>query len=205
MINTHWNQLFVGQVIKFRYKGISSKRPRSILREVIVLDPRYFYKKKSTGRVVELLIGLEIDNQVEPSLRPNELNELITLLSRTGELFRRQTVVAGATPRIRAIYKQLELFIKKHKLFKTYLLRECRKYRVFHENKVLDTNLITDTLEMIVNDYMTPETSEEKEKLKKSRDIYKELPDIEKIEHGREIQQQLYGEIIEKGELRDEN
>ena len=44
MRNTNWNQIVSGQVVKFRYKGIKSQR--SVLREVIVLDPRFLYIKK---------------------------------------------------------------------------------------------------------------------------------------------------------------
>ena len=63
MKNTNWNQIESGQIVKFLYKGLKSQR--SLLREVIVLDPRFLYRKKSTGRIIELFIGLEIDNQDE--------------------------------------------------------------------------------------------------------------------------------------------
>ena len=77
MRNTNWNQIVSGQVVKFRYKGIKSQR--SLLREVIVLDPRFLYRKKSTGRVIELFIGLEIDNQDEPALRPVQIRQLLEI------------------------------------------------------------------------------------------------------------------------------
>ena len=61
MKNASWNQLFAGDVVSFQYRGLKSSRGER--RTVICLDPRYRYRKKSTGRVVEFFIGLEIDKQ----------------------------------------------------------------------------------------------------------------------------------------------
>lgn len=136
MKNTNWNLVESGQIVKFRYKGETSER--SMLREVIVLDPRYFYKKKSTGRVVELFIGLEIDNQEKPALRPVQIRRLLEILGRAGDEFGQQT--GGERARMKIIYKELKPFLKQFPIFKTYLLRKCRRYRVFHENKKADLN-----------------------------------------------------------------
>tara|TARA_B100000214_G_C23915466_1_gene603434 strand:+ start:255 stop:950 length:696 start_codon:yes stop_codon:yes gene_type:complete len=135
--NTNWNVISPGDVVSFRYKSTTGSR-RSILREVICLDPLYRYRKKSTGRIIQLFIGLEINNQERPALRPVEITELLDLLSKAGQQFSRGQVTAGQEARMRAMYKSLELFLKKHPIFKTYLLRECRKYRVFEENKYAD-------------------------------------------------------------------
>ena len=135
--NTNWHVISPGDVVSFRYKSTTGSR-RSILREVICLDPLYRYRKKSTGRIIQLFIGLEINNQERPALRPVEITELLDLLSKAGQQFSRGQVTAGQEARMRAMYKSLELFLKKHPIFKTYLLRECRKYRVFEENKYAD-------------------------------------------------------------------
>ena len=135
--NTTWHAINPGDVVSFRYKSTTGSR-RSILREVICLDPMYRYRKKSTGRIIQLFIGLEIDNQERPALRPIEIRELMELLSRAGQKFDRGQVTAGQQARIRAIYTSIEAFLKKRPIFKTYLLRECRKYRVFEENKYVD-------------------------------------------------------------------
>ncbi len=105
---------------------------------MICLDPLYRYRKKSTGRIIQLFIGLEIDNQETPALRPVQIRELMELLSRAGQKFDRGQVTAGQQARIRAIYTSIESFLRKNPIFKTYLLRECRKYRVFEENKYVD-------------------------------------------------------------------
>ena len=135
--NTTWHAINPGDVVSFRYKSTTGSR-RSILREVICLDPLYRYRKKSTGRIIQLFIGLEIDNQERPALRPIEIRELMELLSRAGQKFDRGQVTAGQQARIRAIYTSIESFLIKYPIFKTYLLRECRKYRVFEENKYVD-------------------------------------------------------------------
>jgi len=135
--NTTWHAINPGDIVSFRYKSTTGSR-RSILREVICLDPLYRYRKKSTGRIIQLFIGLEIDNQQKPALRPAQLRELMQLLSRAGQKFDRGQVTAGQQARIRAIYTSIESFLIKYPIFKTYLLRECRKYRVFEENKYID-------------------------------------------------------------------
>ena len=136
MKNTTWQNIEPGQVVKFRYKGMKSNR--GILREVIVLDPRYLYRKKSTGRIVELFIGLEIDNQRTPALRPAQIGKLLRILSGAGT--EEGMTSGGQRARMKSVYKQLKPFLVQFPIFKTYLLRNCRRYRVFHENKKADLN-----------------------------------------------------------------
>ena len=154
MKNTNWNLIEAGQFVKFRYKGLTSGR--SILREVIVLDPRFLYRKKSTGRVVELFIGLEIDNQEDPSLRPAQIRQLLEILGRAGDEAGQQS--GGERARMKTIYKELKPFLERFPIFKTYLLRNCRKYRVFHENKKADLNkfMITEITKQLVKDDKNP-------------------------------------------------
>ena len=151
MKNTNWNLIEAGQIVKFRYRGLNSAR--SMLREVIVLDPRYLYRKKSTGRVIELFIGLEIDNQEDPALKPAQIRDLLEILGRAGEEAGDQS--GGEEARMRTIYRELKPFLERFPIFKTYLLRNCRKYRVFHENKKADLNkfmIVEMTKEIMEND-----------------------------------------------------
>ena len=154
MKNTNWNQIESGQIVKFRYKGLKSQR--SLLREVIVLDPRFLYRKKSTGRIIELFIGLEIDNQDEPALRPMQVKDLLEILGRAGEDASQQS--GGEVARMKTIYQELKPFLKRFPIFKTYLLRNCRRYRVFLQDKEADLNkfMMKKIADEIVNDDKNP-------------------------------------------------
>tara|TARA_Y100001937_G_C6937110_1_gene248634 strand:+ start:45 stop:542 length:498 start_codon:yes stop_codon:yes gene_type:complete len=158
MKNTNWNQIESGQIVKFRYKGLKSKR--SLLREVIVLDPRFLYRKKSTGRIIELFIGLEIDNQEDPSLRPMQVKDLLEILGRAGEDASQQS--GGEEARMKTIYQELKPFLKRFPIFRTYLLRNCRRYRVFLQDKEADLNkfMMKKIADEIVNDDKNPGVKE---------------------------------------------
>ena len=54
MKNTTWYTIESGDVVSFRYAGEGN---RSYKRIVLCLDPKYRYRKKSTGRIVEFFIG----------------------------------------------------------------------------------------------------------------------------------------------------
>jgi len=43
MKNTTWQRLQPGQIVKFSYKSVDSKRGMN--RTVLIIDPRYKYKK----------------------------------------------------------------------------------------------------------------------------------------------------------------
>jgi len=58
MKNTTWHLVESGQIVSFRYKSQSG---RSVNRTVLCLDPEFRYRKKSTGRVVQFFIGLELN------------------------------------------------------------------------------------------------------------------------------------------------
>ncbi len=131
-----WNTIRAGQVVKFRYK--SEKAKKSYNRTVIVLDPFYRYLKKSTNRRIELLVGIEIDSDEKAPLSPVKLRQLFKLLSQTrssGEIS-----AMNETQVLQNIYEDLKRFLIDSPVFKTYLLRKCRKYRVFITDKVEDLN-----------------------------------------------------------------
>jgi len=131
MKNASWNQLFAGDVVSFQYRGLKSSRGQR--RVVICLDPKYRYRKKSTGRVVEFFIGLEIDKQGEMGLPKPELKKLLELLGESEQDLAKTTYTD--TARVRKIYQKLRTYLVSNPIFKTYLLRECRTKRVFLEDK----------------------------------------------------------------------
>jgi len=132
MKNTAWTIIESGQIVSFRYK---SKDGRSVKRTVLCLDPEYRYRKKSTGRVVQFFIGLELYATDKLRLQVNVLNELFRLLG-GGDESPSQT----SEQEMEKMYIKLKYFLEKHPIFKTYLLRKCRKNRVFLENKYKELN-----------------------------------------------------------------
>jgi len=133
MRNTTWQQIQPGQIVRFVYK--SQGTPRGEQRTILVIDPKYRYRKKSTGRIVEFVVGLQLDTLLRPPIDIRNFNKLI---SRYGGLTLDEGVVEVGDNPDRAdkntaedIYKLLERFLKKNDIFRTYFLRECRKRRVF--------------------------------------------------------------------------
>ena len=131
-----WNTITAGQIVKFRYK--SEKSDKSYNRTVIVLDPFYRYLKKSTNRRIELLVGIEIDSDANPPLSPIKLKQLFKILGQ--ERKEGEIAAMNETQVLQNIYEDLKRFLVDSPIFKTYLLRKCRKYRVFVEDKVEDLN-----------------------------------------------------------------
>ena len=136
MKNTNWFILEPGQVVSFIYKSQTGDRT-SARRTVICLDPRYRYRKQSTGRIVEYFIGLEIDNSLKPTIQPAILKQLFEILGENVDLILDNT---GEEARMKKIYLELKEFLKRYPMFKTYFYRECRKRRVFLEDKYASLN-----------------------------------------------------------------
>jgi len=136
MKNTNWYILEPGQVVSFIYKSQTGDRT-SARRTVICLDPRYRYRKQSTGRVVEYFIGLEIDNSLKPTIQPAILKQLFEILGENADLILDDT---GEESRMKKVYLELKQFLNRNPIFKTYFYRECRKRRVFLEDKYASLN-----------------------------------------------------------------
>ena len=133
MRNTTWQQIQPGQIVRFSYKSKGSSRGEQ--RTILVIDPKYRYRKKSTGRIVEFVVGLQLDTALRPPIDVKSFNKLI---SRYGGLTLDEGIVEVGDNPDRAdkntaedIYKLLERFLKTNDIFRTYFLRECRKRRVF--------------------------------------------------------------------------
>ena len=134
MKNTYWDAIEPGDVVSFIYKG-QQDDSKSARRVVICLDPRYEHRKKSTNRIVDYFIGLEIFNSSKSNLTPTIIKQLFELLSENADVVLTDAQ-SGGRSRMERIYLELKELLKKEpNLFRTYFFRECRKRRVFLEDK----------------------------------------------------------------------
>ena len=115
MRNTTWQQIQPGQIVRFVYKSQGTSKGEQ--RTILVIDPKHRYRKKSTGRVVEFVVGLQLDTLLSPPIDIRNFNKLI---SRYGGLTLDEGVVEVGSNPDRAdkntaedIYKLLERFLKK--------------------------------------------------------------------------------------------
>ena len=132
MKNTNWNLVESGQIVSFRYK---SRSGRSVNRTVLCLDPEYLYRKESTKRIVRFFIGLELDTSDKPALPIGRVRQLFRILGEPDS-----TPTQTTTQEMERIYLSIKDFLKQNPIFKTYLLRKCRKNRVFLEDKYQSLN-----------------------------------------------------------------
>ncbi len=138
MKNTNWNIIEAGQIVQFTYKNMKGESSR---RTAYVLAPRYKYRKKSTGRIVEFFIGLEIENTAKQSINPIVLKQMFEEIN---DLFEEGGNADYTEERvINRIYEGLKQFLKSTPIFRTYFLRECRRRRVFliEDSKEMGGNL----------------------------------------------------------------
>ena len=132
MKNTNWNLVESGQIVSFRYK---SRSGRSVNRTVLCLDPEYLYRKESTNRIVRFFIGLELDTSDKPALPIGRVRQLFRILGEPDS-----TPTQTTAQEMERIYLSIKDFLKQNPIFKTYLLRKCRKNRVFLEDKYQSLN-----------------------------------------------------------------
>ena len=152
MKNTNWQMIQTGQIVIFRYKnmkGVSSNRT------AYVLAPRFRYRKKSTNRVVEFFIGLEIENTDKQSINPIVLRQMFEQIN---TIFEEEDNVARADytdeRAINRMYEGLKRFLDKTPIFRTYFLRECKKRRVFllESSSDLIGQTLTQVVDLIIED-----------------------------------------------------
>jgi hypothetical protein len=130
-------------------KGVSSNRT------AYVLAPRFRYRKKSTNRVVEFFIGLEIENTDKQSINPIVLRQMFEQIN---TIFEEEDNVARADytdeRAINRMYEGLKRFLDKTPIFRTYFLRECRKRRVFllESSSDLIGQTLTQVVDLIIED-----------------------------------------------------
>ena len=134
MKNTYWDAIEPGDVVSFIYKG-QQDISKSARRVVICLDPRYQHRKKTTNRIVEYFVGLEIFNSQKPIITPTVIKQLFEILAKNADIVLTEEE-AGGVARMEKIYLELKGLLKRNpRLFRTYFYREARKRRVFLETK----------------------------------------------------------------------
>ena len=133
MRNTIWQKVQPGQIVSFLYKSKNSSRAEK--RTVLCIDPEYTYRKKSTKRNVKLFVGLQLETTLRGPINARTLDQAIRLLG--GAKLDRGVVEVGNfedemdDTDVELVYKSLKRFVKKHDVFRTFFLRECRKRRVY--------------------------------------------------------------------------
>tara|TARA_Y100001973_G_C5165184_1_gene315710 strand:+ start:973 stop:1473 length:501 start_codon:yes stop_codon:yes gene_type:complete len=139
MKNTYWDAIEPGDVVSFIYKG-QQDISKSARRVVICLDPRYEHRKKTTNRIVEYFVGLEIFNSQKSNLTPTVIKQTFDILSENADVVLTDPQ-SGGKSRMQKIYADLKELLKREPdLFRTYFYRECRKRRVFLEDKYARLN-----------------------------------------------------------------
>ena len=149
MKNTVWQQVEPGQLVQFRYKGVKGDIARRV---VFCLDPYYKYRKKSTGRIVEFFIGLELENSTKTTLSPMVIKRMFSRLNDI--IDNPKNVNLTNEQQITMVYQGLKAFLDVTPIFRTYFLRECRKKRVFliEEGKDLGSSPLTKVIDLIISD-----------------------------------------------------
>ena len=133
MKNTIWQQVQPGQIVSFLYKSKNSSR--AVKRTVLCIDPEYTYRKKSTKRNVKLFVGLQLETTLRGPINARTLDQAFRLLG--GAKMDRGVAEIGNfedsmdDTDVELIYTRLKRFVKKHDVFRTFFLRECRKRRVY--------------------------------------------------------------------------
>ena len=144
MKNTSWQRIIPGEIVNFIYK--SKGQTKGTRRWVICMDPKYIYRKKS-GRTANYFVGIQIDQMGAPRIPQPVIKEIITMLGGVAKKQSggRQIEMAGistddrprdvATGEFNKVYLKIKHIIKRESVFRTYNLRECKKRRVFLEDK----------------------------------------------------------------------
>ncbi len=73
--NTSWHRIEPGQIVSFVYKSQNEKR--GYKRTVLVINPDWKYRKKSTGRIKRYVVGLVLDTAIAAPLTIPKLNRLL--------------------------------------------------------------------------------------------------------------------------------
>ena len=149
MKNTTWERIIPGQIVNFIYKSQDQKA--GTRRWTICIDPKYRYRTKN-GRTSNYFVGIQIDEVGKPRQSKPVIKEIINLLGgvagihdAAGRHVGRQVDIEGVVqdtrPRdvssgeFKRVYRKLKQIIKRESIFRTYNLRECKKRRVFLEDK----------------------------------------------------------------------
>ena len=76
--NTSWARVEPGQIVSFVYKSQNEKR--GYKRTVLLINPDWRYRKKSTGRIKRYVVGIQLDTAISAPLTTPKLERLLELL-----------------------------------------------------------------------------------------------------------------------------
>ena len=186
MRNTSWHKVLPGQIIYFTYK--SKHDDVGYPRTVLVLNPKLRYKKKSTNRSKYYLVGLILDTRISRGLTAAQLK---ALFGKIGGIQVRDdgtfgpNLREGQTPESTSmVYNRLSEFVGNYDIWRTFSLAECRKRRVYLEekwSKIPETD-IKNAVESAID--VTEGTIERvmDKKLKESKEQSRKAAEIEEID-----------------------
>ena len=186
MRNTSWAKVQPGQIIYFTYK--SKHDDVGYPRTVLVLNPKLRYKKKSTNRSKYYLVGLILDTRISRGLTAGQLK---ALFGKIGGIQVRDdgtfgpNLREGQTPESTSmVYNRLSEFVGNYDIWRTFSLAECRKRRVYLEekwSKIPETD-IKNAVESTID--VTEGTIERvmDKKLKESKEQSRKAAEIEEID-----------------------
>lgn len=137
--NTSWHRIEPGQIVSFVYKSQNEKR--GYKRTVLVINPDWKYRKKSTGRIKRYVVGLVLDTAIAAPLTTPKLNRLLGVLptkSKSGLEVEEGAISAELPDNLskaetRKIYRKIKKVVKQYQNYRTFDRRECLKRRVFLE------------------------------------------------------------------------
>ena len=186
MRNTSWAKVQPGQIIYFTYK--SKHDDVGYPRTVLVLNPKLRYKKKSTNRSKYYLVGLILDTRISRGLTSIQLKALFCKIGgiqvRDDGTFG-PNLREGQTPESTSmVYNRLSEFVGNYDIWRTFSLAECRKRRVYLEekwSKIPETD-IKNAVESAID--VTEGTIERvmDKKLKESKEQSRKAAEIEEID-----------------------
>ena len=140
--NATWSKVLPGQIISFVYKS-KGKKSRGYKRTIILINPDWKYRKKSTGRVKRYVVGIQINTVKTPAIPAAQLKRILENVSfkkGKGELEIEDGGIAAKLPddrmskqETKRIYKNIKKLVQKFGNYRTFDRRECLKRRVFLE------------------------------------------------------------------------
>lgn len=140
--NTTWTKVLPGQILSFVYKSQGTKS-RGYKRTIILINPDWKYRKKSTGRVKRYVVGIQINTSKSPALPATKLKKILENVSfrkGKGKLEVEDGALSAKLPddkmtkqETKRIYRNIKKLVKQLGNYRTFDRRECMKRRVFLE------------------------------------------------------------------------
>ena len=137
--NTSWARVEPGQIVSFVYKSQNEKR--GYKRTVLLINPDWRYRKKSTGRIKRYVVGLQLDTAISAPLTTPKLERLLGLMptkSKSGLELEEGAVSVELPDKLsraetKQVYRKIRKVVKQFKNYRTFDRRECMKRRVILE------------------------------------------------------------------------